>query len=380
MKRKILLLALIISAVNIFAQDAKTVTIATYNVQGLPTEILGIDLSSFGCPWPGSKYTREMGTMIESEKWDIVAFNEDFNYHEDLVSTMPSYTFKTHTGKFEEKEEAIWNLLDGFLGWGEYTERYRFTIDGLGFATRNNYTISDETIVPWNKEAIYGYFDHDNDSITSKGFRYYNVALDNDHTIGVVALHADAGEWIEDSRARRNGFRQVYDFLMTNSNVHFPLILLGDFNCKKDCDTSKGETCDDHLSEWTVQLFNDNAEFSAHDLTEDLNAAQTLDRIMYVNKSTAAFSLLPKTFEIKQNFKRSDPETDSGKVYDGQLSDHKPLVATFEIVDNTPANASMVNAQQCQDITAYELSGVAATTFTPDIRKIIVGNKRKWQK
>lgn len=378
MKRTIFLFTLMISAVNIFAQDAKTVIIATYNVQGLPTEILGIDFSVFG--WPGSKYTREMGEHIESEKWDIVAFNEDFNYHDDLVNTMPSYTFKTHTGKFEETEEAIRNLLDGFLGLGFYTERYRFTIDGLGFATRNNYTISDETIVPWNKEAIYGYFDHDNDSITSKGFRYYNVALDNDHTIGVVALHADAGEWIEDSYARKNGFRQLYDFIMTSSNVHFPLIMLGDFNCKKDCDTSKGETCDDRLSEWTVQLFNDNVGFSAHDLTEDLNAEQTLDRIMYVNKTTAAFSLQPKTFEIKQNFKRSDPWTESGKVYDGQLSDHKPLVATFEIVDNDPSNVKAVRAKQCQDITAYELSGIPATPSTPDIKKILVGNRIKWQK
>lgn len=377
MKRKILLLTLIISAVNIFAQDAKTVTIATYNVQGLPTEILGIDLSSFG--WPGSKYTREMGELIESEKWDIVAFNEDFNYHNDLVSTMPSYTFKTHMGKFEEKPEAIVNLIDGFMGLGFSTERYRFTIDGLGFATRNNYTISDETIVSWKKEAIYGYFDHDNDSITSKGFRYYNVALDDDHTVGVVVLHADAGEWIEDSNARKNGFKQLYDFVMTNSNVHFPLIMLGDFNCKKDCDTSKGETCDDHLSEWTVQLFNNNTGFSAHDLTEDLNAEQTLDRIMYINKSTAAFSLQPKTFEIKQNFKRSDPETESGQVYGGQLSDHKPLVATFEIVDNDPSGIKTVKAKQCKDITAYELSGIRATPTTPDIRKILVGNKIKWR-
>lgn len=377
MKRIFFFLTLIISAADIFAEDTKTFTIATYNVQGLPTEIVGIDLSPFG--WPGSKYTREMGTMIESEKWDIVAFNEDFNYHDDLVSTMPSYTFKTHTGKFEETNEALLNLIDGFLGFGIFEERYRFTIDGLGFATRNNYTISDETIVPWNKEAIYGYFDHDNDSITSKGFRYYNVALDDDHTIGVVALHADAGEWIEDSNARKNGFKQLYDFIMTNNNVHFPLIMLGDFNCKKDCDISKGETCDDHLSEWTVQLFNNNTGFSAHDLTEDLNAEQTLDRIMYVNNSTAAFSLQPKTFEIKQNFKRSDPETESGKVYDGQLSDHKPLVATFEIVDNNPSNVQMVKAQQCQDITAYEVNGVAATPTTPDIRKIIISNKLKWQ-
>lgn len=376
MKRIFFLFTLIFSAVNIFAQDAKTFTIATYNVQGLPTEILEIDFSEFG--WPGSKYTREIGEHIESEKWDIVAFNEDFNYHDDLVSTMPSYNFMTHTGKFKETEEAVRNLFDGFLGLGLYTERYRFTIDGLGFATRNNYTISDETIVPWNKDAIYGYFDHDNDSITSKGFRYYNVTLDNDHTIGVVALHADAGEWIEDSRARKNGFRQLYDFLMTNNNVNFPLIMLGDFNCKKDCDTSKGETCDDHLSEWTVQLFNENNGFSAHDLTEDLNVKeQTLDRIMYVNKNTAAFYLQPKTFEIKQNFKRSDPETESGKVYDGQLSDHKPLVATFEIVDNTSNNVKSLNASQCQDVTAYELSGIVATPSTPDFRKILVSKKFK---
>ena len=378
MKRKFFLLALIFSVVNIFAQDAKTFSIATYNVQGLPTEILDIDLSDFG--WPGSQYTREMGEHIEAEKWDIVAFNEDFNYHDCLVHSMPSYTFMTHTGKFQESKEAILNLIDGFFGIGLSSERYRFKIDGLGFATRNNYTISDETIVPWNNDAVYGYFDHDNDSITSKGFRYYNVALDKDHTIGVVALHADAGEWIEDSYARKNGFKQLYDFLMTNNNVHFPLIMLGDFNCKKDCDTSKGETCDDHLSEWTVQLFNENADYSAHDLTEDLNVEeQTLDRIMYVNKSTAAFFLQPKTFEIKQNFKRSDPDTESGRVYDGQLSDHKPLVATFEIMDNTPSNVKTVNAKQCKDITAYELSGIPANKATPDIRKILLGNRMKWR-
>lgn len=126
-----------------------------------------------------------------------------------------------------------------------------------------------------------------------------------------------------------------------------------------------------------MKLFNDNTGFSAHDLTEDVNAEQTLDRIMYVNKSTAAFFLQPKTFEIKQNFKRSDPETESGKVYDGQLSDHKPLVATFEIVDNTSNNVESLNANQCQDVTAYELSGIVATPSTPDFRKILVSKKFK---
>lgn len=184
-----------------------TFTAASYNVDGLPSLI-----NSDG---PGSNGTTTLGNRINGENWDIVTFQENFEYRSKLYDAITNYTIGTDRGGL--------NYGSALLGGVS-------TTDGLGFATLNSTTsFSGETFVKFNA-AYGGLFDGANTCI-EKGFRYYLVTLAGGAQIDVYITHMNSGSDQGHKDARASQFQQLAQYIASNNNGN-PVLVLGDFNAR----------------------------------------------------------------------------------------------------------------------------------------------------
>ena len=167
-----------------------------FNVAGLPFAALsGADVAAM---------QRASALYLSENSFDIVAIQEDFNYHNDLMSSLTGYSYMTqHTG----------NIPGG---------------DGLNTFTKNM-TIYNETRVPWNESC--GILTDGSDALTPKGFVYTVIDAGNGIYIDFYNLHADAYGGAGSVAARTSQFRQLAEFIKARTKENNrPVIITGDFN------------------------------------------------------------------------------------------------------------------------------------------------------
>ncbi|MBQ0048666.1 MAG: hypothetical protein KBT12_00275 [Bacteroidales bacterium] len=335
-------------------------TVATYNVDGLPASlndpIFGIPIPiNPRNPTPEKFY--EMSERLNSIGWDIIGINEDFNYHEELMSGMTdNYNFTTFQGKMESSMEAVTGILAG---------TFRFPYDGLNLATKKDLKVTGEEIVPWSAEAVWGYLTNFQDSLTTKGFRFYTVEFPNGMAVDVIPLHADAGYEYGDRHARVNGMAQLYDFVVAHKSSH-PMIILGDYNNLYARDDMKtlfmdrlnncpGVTARDAWVEMKnggafPQFLNpadDDNDEKCDKLEEQRDAnSEILDKIVYINLDESDCKL-----ELVSVSNITDMKTSDGD----DMSDHLPLTATFTL-KSAATDIAGVYAKRA-DAQAYNLLG-----------------------
>ena len=171
--------------------DKVTVKMVNYNIGGLP--------------WMtnAAKQTRNAEFIVENG-YDIVAVQEDFNYHSTLAGGLDGYGYMTnHTG--------------GIPGG-----------DGLNIFTKNM-PIYNETRVTWEK--AFGVIDHGADEMTPKGFVYSVIDVGGGVYVDFYNLHADAYGDEGSKQARDVQFRQLADYINDNyKKNNRPVIVTGDFN------------------------------------------------------------------------------------------------------------------------------------------------------
>lgn len=173
--------------------DVKAVN---YNVAGLPFGIFsGEDVT--GNQKVSGKYLSENG-------FDIVAVQEDFDFHKNLLSGMSGFDYATnHTG--------------GIPGG-----------DGLNIFTKGM-PVYNETRVPWDE--AYGILSDGSDELTPKGFMYTVIDIGNGVYVDFYNLHADAYGGEGSRKARTSQFRQLAKFIEERSSENDrPVIIAGDFN------------------------------------------------------------------------------------------------------------------------------------------------------
>ena len=90
MKRRILLscIALTCAVLGVVAQRSYTFNAVALNVDGLPEKISEVTVNEGA---PGAEGATTMGNAIAKQNWDIVAFSEDFDYHNYLVAPLTDY-------------------------------------------------------------------------------------------------------------------------------------------------------------------------------------------------------------------------------------------------------------------------------------------------
>ena len=211
-----------------------------------------------------------------------------------------------------------------------------FSIDGLEFGVKktSGSMIGKEDIVPWNSNAVYGYFTNDNDGLTKKGFRYYQVIVKKDGItaqVDFIILHADAGDAAEDIEARENGFAQLLTYVK-GLNSKAPLIMMGDWNSKyyrddfkrlfiDELNKIKGiSVCDAWVECNNGGVYPDRADAATRSAD---GTWEELDKILFLNRDEA-----PVTLEVVSEGNVVDFVDGSGK----QLSDHYPAEAEFRLI------------------------------------------------
>ena len=296
-----------------------TFTCATYNVDGLPQKILGfISLNDDG---PGSNGTSAISNKIATSGWDVVTFQENFTYNNELVSAMnANYTFGTH---------REFSLLSA-LGTAD--------TDGLGFATlKSTCSFSGETWEAFT-DAYGGLTDGANTSL-KKGIRYYVVTFKNVDKNGnevsilvdVLVTHMNSGSDSGHIEARQSQLAQIAAYINKIRGNNRPIILMGDTNCRYTRDDFKTyfwEKLDQDLvvaDPWVEYSWNGvyptlgsaslmvPSKDASSTLTEQ--TGEVVDKIIYINNPNAPV-------QIKANNYMND------ESYAG-IADHNPVRAEF---------------------------------------------------
>lgn len=287
-------------------------TCATYNVDGLPSLI-----NSDG---PGSSGTRTISQMLAKSGWDFIAFQEDFEYHSNLASSMGMYSFGKHRGTV-----GLGNLVS------------QADTDGLEFATLGatcSWSKEDETFVEFTK-AYGGLFDGANTAI-KKGFRYYLVTMKDGVQFDVYITHMNSGSDSGHINARASQFQQLANYINEHRSGR-PIIIMGDFNARytrDDYKTNFWNFLNAYLranlqDAWTELIWGgyypeypsdswvvtDKYEGAEGDIEFGEQEGEVVDKILYINDPNSDVRIWAKSYKRDMDY--------SG------LADHVPVVVEF---------------------------------------------------
>ena len=298
------------------------IKIISYNVDGLPSQIdlrllpwvlrpvawiyklvKGTTIVKVNDNQDVEQKARKIGQMIAKTGADIVAVQEDFNYHAEMMSEAgDGYNCATHTGGFD-----ISRLFSTTEWWSRFPLP-RFKADGLNILTRKNRVkVYHERIIGWEKSC--GYISHANDLLTHKGFRHYIVRV-GDCPIDLYVVHMDADFYYQshdaggDVEARRSQFGQLSDYIKERllEGAIRPVIIVGDTNCRM------GNVWDDS-SDILHERLDGLREALAVNYTD-------VDRLFYINNPLSTYELTVVSCQFEKSVR---------------LSDHYPLVVEFEV-------------------------------------------------
>ena len=296
-------------------QEQTTFTATALNVDGLPQKILGvITINEDG---PGSDGTKLISKYLAQKGYDFIGVSEDFNYHGSLKTALDAeYDCGTLRATLSLTSLSI-----------------PFDTDGLNlFWKRNRIAAANETWTQWSTTT-----DTDGNQYVKKGFRHYDMTIDDSLVIDVYVLHMDAGD--PSVGSRQSQWQQLAEAI-NSADSSRPKIILGDTNSRWTREDIKGYfvnrlqgyTFDDA---WVKLCLNGNypdTSMSALTDSEDPhNYAnyEVVDKIIYLNPKTRnSLKLTAKDFRIEQDYTYGMVDgTDSAKP----LGDHKPVVVTFSL-------------------------------------------------
>lgn len=302
---------------NIALMERGTFTCATYNVDGLSV------VNSDG---PGSSGTTEMGKKMASMGWDFIALSEDFDYHDELTTTMSGYTFGTWRGTFD-------NYFSALMG-------ATYDTDGLGFAA-NTSTCGFGNTESWEPfTSSYGGVASGANTCIKKGLRHYVVTLNDGVQVDVIITHMNtySSSGSGHINAQHAQLTQVADYInKTMAANNRPIIFMGDTNCRytrHDFESYFWSKLDSGLTyadpwveyQWggvyptypsNSLVVSDAPNPSSSDIVcEGYQQGEVVDKVIYINKST-------NEVQIKANGYLRDYDNFQG------LGDHMPIVVEF---------------------------------------------------
>lgn len=316
----------------------KQLKVLTYNIDGLPETL---DLNDL--PWilkpitwiykaikkttivrindnvDTDKKMKEIGQYFINSEADIIGVQEDFNYHKELTEDLyDKYSWGTYSGGFDI------NKIFSSIECLSHFPLPRFKADGINLFTNHNTTLlnlSSEDIVHWKKSC--GYIKHANDLLTHKGFRLYDLTIDNKYNIDVYVIHTDAAFYDHNSingaekdvEARQSQIEQLIGYIINerfSKNINHPMIIMGDINCYDK------HSWDRAVIDYLINTLNDVNSYKCEEVIP--NNYSDCDKIFIVNIKDADFNIEAKEcyFDLTKN----------------GLSDHYPLIATLTLTEN----------------------------------------------
>lgn len=275
-----------------------TFSVLSLNVAGLPAILSSSD---------PSVNTVQMSPLLNN--YDIVSVQEDFAYHDDLLSQVTELPYVTeHSG----------NVPFG---------------DGMNILSK--FPIYLSTRYEWNDR--YGFIDNGADQMTPKGILYTSIEIEDGYFIDVYNLHTDAGSDEGSYEARRSNMLQLAALIQERS-VGKAVIVIGDTNSRFTRAEDNFETavlgpcgltdawveliCGGVAPADGEALFNyDNPNSATHEV---------VDKIWYRSG---------KNVELQADF-YALLATEFTDANGEQLSDHYPITATFSYTLNETIKTS----------------------------------------
>lgn len=245
-------------------------SILTYNVAGLPQGISGSDPE-----------TNIIQISPHLNPYDIVLLQEDFVYHDDLV-THVNHPFQTQSA----------------------TPQERLMHDGLNRLSRFEFTNFER--IRW--VSCYGGINSGaSDCLAEKGFSVAHTTLAKGVTVTIYNLHAEAGGGPQDIQARKEGFDQLIAHINTHAQ-NDAIIVGGDFNLHGFSQT------DEPIFQKLL------SETGLRDSCRFLQCGEEIiDRILF--RSSGAIDLKPTRWQIATHFVTGDGSP---------LSDHRAIHVDLE--------------------------------------------------
>ena len=344
MKSWIVSLVLVLGSLAAVAGD-DVFTVATLNVDGLPSYIGGIHINPDG---PGGE-TWRVGGYLARKGYDIIGVQEDFNYDEELRTPLE----ETHyCGDWQGKINlGLGKILDVLVLGG------RFETDGLRMFWRKQHVMESEEAVVWFDS--YGKFDHCWDAIVVKGFRRCELTLSGGRRIVVYDMHMDASTDLDetlgndggDIDARRSQWKQLREEVLAHLDER-PVILLGDMNSLYPRDSIQALFIDPinatghhRVSDTWVEyeLGGRYPAVGSGDRHVAYANGEVLDKILYINPVVGS-RLKLESYRLETDYTYDDGTS---------MGDHYPVSATFSFVDEPSSGISSI-----QPVTASEFYSV----------------------
>jgi len=268
--------------------------------------------------------------------YDIIGISEDFNYHSELMTYMSSYNFGSYRG--------------GITG-GAFQIDISFDTDGLELFWKNNITVANESMYGWNRK--YGKFTNGADELIDKGFRFYQVTVNDSVTIDLYIVHMDAETDSLDLVARWSQWSQLASMILASNNGH-PIIVMGDTNSRY----TRDRIIDNFIAPleadgrftvtdaWVEKEYDGvYPEFGTDALMVwelGFQKGEVVDKVLYINNSASNYTLSANYYLQDTSFVDTDGTP---------LADHWPVVVEFTYEKRAEApsiyhtNASDVNWQ-----------------------------------
>ena len=308
-------------------------TVASLNVDGLPTYIGNIHINPDG---PGGETVR-VGQFLARKGYDLIGVQEDFNYDEELRSVLePEYCSGQWQGGIDLSFLKIWKVLFGD----------RFDTDGLRVFWRSQHVVEQEEAVAWYDS--YGKFDHCWDAIVRKGFHRCEMTLLGGQRIVVYNMHMDAADDqdeatqndTKDKAARMAQWAQLKDDVLQQLDSR-PIIIVGDMNSLYSRDDVKSVFID---------AINDSGRGTVADVWMEMNkqGEETVDKILYINPVLGTM-IQPVAYSVDK-----DGYQNEGKP----LGDHYPVAATFKVISRATGIETMDDGRsKMEEERVYDLNG-----------------------
>lgn len=260
------------------------ISVVTYNVHGLPSEVTDADPEKI----------KQIGPLLD--EYDIVLVQEDFVYHSELAQEAEHpYQEPISKAELEKRieEQQSTEIKNGLSSFSYFpTDNY--------FGQR------------WN--SCNGFYDASSDCVAPKGFSVAVYEVISGVKIDIYNCHMDAGDSPEDIAARKEQILQLAHFIQRRSQYRGVIVA---------CDTNLDQ---DDQNDLELLL----AASGLRDSCQVLNCPEphNIDRIFY--RSSPFVQVEPLRWQIPEGFVDGKGEP---------LSDHRPVAVDFKIVlGSTPTN------------------------------------------
>lgn len=348
-------------------QPSKTFKVMTLNVDGMPQKILFVNANADG---PGALGSVAISKYVASKDCDIVAMQEDFNYHLEIRSLLLL--------KYNHDEWSGGIMTDGCKVDYAHLHRNKFPTDGLNMQWKWGSRSTAYERVAWDQ--AFGKFSHDFDDMITKGFRCHEMKLHNGVEVVVYNMHMDAsserdekaGNDGKDREARISQWEQLRDYILDHLDQR-PVIVAGDMNSLYHRDDVKSVFID-YINNtglatagdaWVELQLNGNYPRYGQSFIKD----EMLDKVLYINPANSPTPVVPTLAE----------QDTSGYMKDGKpLGDHFPLIVTFAVDEASALDElSEERLGQTDDAPVYTVQGTLAT---PESEGVLIKNGKKYYK